>query len=72
LVEWPSGFETSGNFAFHNDATATNVLSVISAGPGWHLVELHLAVAGPGSIEMPLTNSVKYPANDGGRAGADH
>jgi hypothetical protein len=42
--------QTSGKLALHNDTTATNTLSAVAPGGGWHLVELHVFVSGTGSV----------------------
>ena len=46
---------TGGLLAFHDDATAANVVSGVATGAGWHSVELHLAVNGAsGTVEVWL------------------
>jgi chitodextrinase len=42
--------QASGKLAFHNDTTATNSLSAVAPGAGWHSVELHVLVAGANSV----------------------
>ncbi len=50
---------TAGKLAFHNDATATNVVSAIVPGAGWHTIQLHLGVAGAAStVEVWLDGAL--------------
>jgi hypothetical protein len=50
---------TSGQLGFHNDATGTNTLSATVPAPGWHALELHELVAGPGgTVEVWLDNTL--------------
>ena len=49
---------SSGNLAFHNDATGATVNSSVAPGAGWHVVELHLQMNGVAStIETWLDGS---------------
>ena len=50
---------TGGLLAFHDDATAANVVSGVAPGAGWHSVELHLAVNGASStVEVWLDGAL--------------
>ena len=52
--------ETTGQLGFHDDAAGTNTLSSVVPAPGWHALELHVAVgANPGdlgTVELWLDN----------------
>jgi hypothetical protein len=50
--------ETTGQLGYHNDALGTNTLSDLSPSPGWHVLELRLAVdPTAGVVQIWLDNS---------------
>jgi chitodextrinase len=60
---------STGKLAFRSDALTAGTVSGVGVGPGWHVVELHLVVAGASSrtqvwLDGTAVGALSFPAID--------
>ncbi|MGH8960753.1 MAG: hypothetical protein ACRDWT_06020, partial [Jatrophihabitantaceae bacterium] len=51
----------TGRLAFRSDALPAGTISSVAPGPGWHSLELHLAIAGPASSVQTWLDGAPVP-----------